>query len=90
MKFVLEAYLWVGVLFGLLTLTFGMIRERSKDQPGWMTALKWLLGAGAAGLAWPVAAYWVLEGELIRRSKQHSVSEALNAQNGQTEKQNQP
>lgn len=68
MKGALEAYLWVGLLFGLLTFGFGMLRERSKDQVIWMSALKWSLGAGAAALAWPIAAYWVVEGELIKRN----------------------
>lgn len=67
MKFVLEAYLWVGLLFGLLAFIFGMLRERSKDQAIWMAGLKWTLGAGAAALAWPIAVYWVLEGELFKR-----------------------
>lgn len=67
MKFVLEVYLWVGLFFGLLTLLYGMLRERSKEQAIWMTGLKWTLGAGAAALAWPIAAYWVLEGELFKR-----------------------
>ncbi|MDH4394528.1 MAG: hypothetical protein QE278_02510 [Limnobacter sp.] len=67
MKAVLEIYLWVGLLLGLLTLLFGMLRGRSRDQHLLMNGLKWFLGAGAVALAWPVAGYWVIEGELNRR-----------------------
>lgn len=67
MKFALEIYLWTGLLFGLLTLIFGLMRERSAEQHTLMNGLKWLLGAGAVTLAWPVAMYWILEGELYKR-----------------------
>ncbi len=67
MKAVLEIYLWMGLLLGLLTLLFGMSRGRSREQSLLMNTLKWLLGASAVTLAWPVAGYWVIEGELNRR-----------------------
>ena len=67
MKVALEIYLWLGLLLGLLTMMFGLIRERTNEQHPLMSGLKWLLGACAVTLAWPVALFWMLEGELYRR-----------------------
>lgn len=67
MKTVLIIYLGIGALLGMLTFMFGLFRGRSVEQHVLMNSLKWLLGASSVALAWPVAGYWVVEGELNRR-----------------------
>lgn len=66
MRVALEIYLWLGLVFGFLTLIFGLMREKTKEQHALMSVLKWLLGALAVTFAWPVALFWFMEGELNR------------------------